>query len=152
MQDAINSEVVIIDKNGDTHYMGEVNSPVLHNDYLLKYINQYYPGEAEFDKVDETTHNRETVYHLLNMGNVVYLNGGYGGNIFVPDNISDAQVKAIYDLALDLGVQPVLLNYAPTTDLGFPMYQAIGNEEENLKEVMDEYVSRFGKHNSHLKR
>lgn len=152
MKEAINSEVVIIDRSGKPHYMGEVNSPILHNDYLLKYINRYYPNEEEFNGVNEDTHNRETVYHLLNMGDVVYLNGGFGGSIFLPEIINEPQIKAIYDLALDLGIQPVLLNYEPSTDLGFPIYQAIGNEEDSLKEVMDEYMSRLEEKNSHLKR
>lgn len=152
MQEALNSEAVIIDMNGKPHYMGEVNGDVLHNDCLLQYIDHYYPDDEEFDEVDENTYNRETVYHLLNVGDVVYLNGGYFGNIFLPNDMTEAQIKTIYDLASVLGDQPVLLNYEPTVDLGFPIYQAIGNEEDSLKEVMDEYMNRLEKNGSHLKR
>ena len=152
-KDAINSKVVIIDKNGDPHYMGEVTSIDLHNDYLLKYIDHYYPDDEEFYGVDENTYNKITAYHLLNVGDVVYLNDGYFGVIFVPENINELQIKAVYDLASDLGDQPILFNYDPTTDLGFLNYQAKGiDEDRNLKEVMDEYISELKVKNSHLKR
>ena len=37
-KEAINSKVVIIDKNGEPHYMGEVTSIDFHNDYLLELL------------------------------------------------------------------------------------------------------------------
>lgn len=152
-KEAINSKVVIIDKNGELHYMGDVSSIDLHNDYLLNYIDKYYPGDREFDEVDESTFNKITVYHLLNVGEVVYLNNGYFGNIFVPLSMTEAQIEAIYDLALYLGDQPVLFNYNPTTDLGFLNYQAKGiDEDKTLKEDMDEYINEWEMNNPNFTR
>lgn len=150
-EEVINSKVVIIDRNGNPHCMGEVSSFDLHNDYLLEYIDYYYPDEKEFEGVDENTFNRMTIFHLLNVGDVVYLNNGHIGNIFVPDNMTEAQIKTVYGLALYLGDQPVLFNYNPVdfTDFGFVNYQEIGiNEDKNLKEDMDKYLGEVEIKNS----
>ena len=147
---AIDSRVVIIDKDGTTHYLGSVKEIEFHGEYLMDYINEYYHGDTEFDGLDIGSPRDQFGYHLGKVGKATYFNGESYGVIYLPKDVSDAQIDSVY--ALDLGDQPVMVGFNPE-DYGFICYETIGmNGDYTLKEAMDEYTEKMKEMNSHLKR
>lgn len=136
--DAAFSLVIIIDRDGMPFYMGKFTDLKLHVEYLNMFLKQNYDG---FDDFDKSTPVNKVIDSLTGFGNVVFLNEKLFGAIFIPSDLNEKQVAAIYDLALEIGGKPVVLNQMANMDLGFPLYQVNDVDEgANLKEVMDKYL------------
>lgn len=139
MQDK--SKTIIINQSGDMKYIGNISDINKHINDLIDYIGDNYSEVEELSKIDEKTPRDMVAYHLINLGNVVYLDAGYYGVIFVPNSLTDKQVEEVYNLADDLKDEPVMLNHSPNIDFGFPMFVSIGiNGDISLKQAMDEYM------------
>lgn len=139
MNDNINSSlVIIIDKDGYTFDMGKLTDVKTHAEYLSKFLKQNYDG---FDGVDKSTPVNNVIDVLTDFGNVVFLNERLFGAIFIPNDLNGKQLSAIYNLSLEIGDRPVVLNQKPNMDLGYPLYQINSVDETvNLKEVIDKYL------------
>ena len=139
MNDNINSSlVIIIDRDGYTFDMGKLTDVKTHVEYLSKFLKQNYDG---FDEVDKSTPVNKVIDVLTEFGNVVFLNERLFGAIFIPSDLNDKQLSAIYNLSLEIGDRPVVLNQKPNMDLGYPLYQVNSVDESvNLKEVIDKYL------------
>ena len=137
-KNALDSRVVIIDKDGTPHYLGSVKEIEFHGEYIMDYIKEYFPSDKEFDGLDIGTTRDKFGYHLGNVGKATYFNGESYGVIYLPDDISDAQIESVYNL--NLGNQPVMIGFNPE-DYGFICYKTIGiNNDYTLKDAMDEYL------------
>lgn len=139
MNDNINSSlVIIIDRDGYTFDMGKLTDVKTHVEYLSKFLKQNYDG---FDEVDKSTPVNKVIDVLTEFGNVVFLNERLFGAIFIPSDLNDKQLSAIYNLSLEIGDRPVVLNQKSNMDLGYPLYQVNSVDESvNLKEVIDKYL------------
>lgn len=139
MNDNINSSlVIIIDRDGYTFDMGKLTDVKTHVEYLSKFLKQNYDG---FDEVDKSTPVNKVIDVLTEFGNVVFLNERLFGAIFIPSDLNGKQLSAIYNLSLEIGDRPVVLNQKSNMDLGYPLYQVNSVDESvNLKEVIDKYL------------
>ena len=120
--------IVIIDKDGESYHLGNVLEQGTHDEYLQDYF-----GDDKNDKMD-------IIYKLNMNGEIVYLNAGYFGLLYLYDEINEKQVSALYRLCDEIGDQVVGLNYDPE-DLGFIHYRTLATEEgTSLKDQVDEYL------------
>ena len=144
---AINCKVAVINPDGFVNYLGSIHEIEFHGEYLMDYIKEKYPMEEEFEDLDMGSHHDLFAYHLGNFGDAVYYNAEHYGVIYLPKDVTDAQIEAI--CALNLGNQPVELDFNPKY-YSFPCYETIGmGEGYTLDEAMNEYKSRFNSAHMH---
>lgn len=135
----MDSKVVIIDTDGYAHNMGHLDDPKVHAEYLSKFLKKNYDG---FDLVDSKTLVNELIDSLVGFGNVVFLNERLFGAIFIPSELNDKQISAIYDMYLAIGDLQVYVNQKPNMDFGYPLYQVNDMDQQyTLKEIVDDYMN-----------
>ncbi len=119
--------IVIIDKDGNSYRFGNLLEQGTHE------CLQDYFGDDKKNKM-------EIIYELNMNGEIVYLNAGYFGVLYLGDEINEKQISVLYKLCDEIGDQLVGLNYDPE-DLGFIHYKTLAAEEGmSLKEQVDEYL------------
>lgn len=107
----MNNLVTIIDKEGTTTYLGEINS-----EENIDRID-IYPRKIMHDYFEENYHINftdisydEYGYYFTLYGNVLYLNADSYGIVYVPDIMSIEQQEAYDKLVTGLN-KPVTLRY-----------------------------------------
>lgn len=133
----MNNLVTIIDKEGTTISLGEINSKenIYRIDIYHKQIMHDYLEEEYHVNFTDIT-NDEYGYYFTLYGNVLYLNGGSYGVVYVPDIMEEDQEKA-YNKLIDSLNQSITLRYN------------MNQEEEEIYFEEVEYGNRKLRNNNH---
>lgn len=138
----VNSKVAVIDKNGVLHMMGNVNEPGSHAIYFIEYLKKCYPN-INVDNLNIGSERHEFGYLFGKMGDIIYFNDVKTGMIYLPDEVTDAQVDTLYKI--DLGNQKVAIFYSPIDFGSFKSFSSIGIDEQSiLKSALNEYFGETG--------
>lgn len=120
----LDSKIIIIHKDGNLEYIGDVNKNVLHYAYLINYMKYIYGN----DDVRYLNFN-QAIYRLTDNGDVVFLNmiGGKQnvGDLFLPKVINDHQQESLLNLADYLSSYNVTISYNMYLDND----ELVGNQE-----------------------
>lgn len=107
----MNSLVTIIDKEGIITSLGNIDSTeniytidTFHSDEMHDYLAEKY-----FINLDSTSDD-EYAYYLTLYGNIVYLNSGKFGIIYLPDNMKDIQKRSYNEFVKNLN-QSLVVKY-----------------------------------------
>lgn len=145
-QNVLDSKVTVIDIKGIVHAMGRVNKSRYHIKYLIDYLEENYPN-IDISKLNIGSPRNYYGYIFGKLGNIIYFNDGGTGMMFFPDELTDAQLKTLYNLNLGNQKIAICFNFKSVDN-----YRMVGLEgESNLKDSMDAYMRQnIGK--SHLRR
>lgn len=145
-KDVINCKTAVIDSEGVIHVMGRSNESKYHIKYLLDYLEENYPN-IDISKLNIGSPRNYYGYIFGKLGNIIYFNDGGTGMMFFPDELTDAQLKTLYNLNLGNQKIAICFNFKSVDN-----YRMVGLEgESNLKDSMDAYMRQnIGK--SHLRR
>lgn len=120
----LDSKIIIIHKDGNLEYIGDVNKNVLHYAYLINYMKYIYGN----DDVGYLNFN-QAIYRLTHNGDIVFLNmiGGKQnvGDLFLPNEINDHQQERLLNLADYLSSYKVTISYNMYLDND----ELVGNQE-----------------------
>lgn len=120
----LDSKIIIIHKDGNLEYIGDVNKNVLHYAYLINYMKYIYGN----DDVRYLNFN-QAIYRLTHNGDIVFLNmiGGKQnvGDLFLPNEINDHQQERLLNLADYLSSYKVTISYNMYLDND----ELVGNQE-----------------------
>lgn len=145
-KDVINCKTAVIDSEGVIHVMGRSNESKYHIKYLLDYLEENY-SNIDISKLNIGSPRNYYGYIFGKLGNIIYFNDGGTGMMFFPDELTDAQLKTLYNLNLGNQKIAICFNFKSVDN-----YRMVGLEgESNLKDSMDAYMRQnIGK--SHLRR
>lgn len=137
------SAVIIIDKEGQEHKIGNLEDLNIyyHADYLKEYIINHYKEELEKMKIKEGEYLKEVHAWLLNyFGDIVYLNDGKEGYLFLPNELSEKQQQKLQELENLIGDQRGYLSYDGSIIDGEPIFKEI-EDEIKLKDKLQIYIN-----------
>ena len=145
-KDVINCKTAVIDSEGVIYVMGRSNESKYHIKYLLDYLEENY-SNISIGKLNIGSPRNYYGYIFGKLGNIIYFNDGGTGMMFFPDELTDAQLKTLYNLNLGNQKIAICFNFKSVDN-----YRMVGLEgESNLKDSMDAYMRQnIGK--SHLRR
>ena len=144
-KDVINCKTAVIDSEGVIHVMGRSNESKYHIKYLLDYLEENY-SNIDISKLNIGSPRNYYGYIFGKLGNIIYFNDGGTGMMFFPAELTDAQLKTLYNL--NLGNQKIAICFNLKNPNNYRMVGLEGNY--NLKNSMDAYMRQnIGK--SHLR-
>lgn len=102
MEDVSNYMAVVIEDNGNINYLGLDFSFSFHDECLIDYAKDKYPKVALFENIDYIDQPLVIVYYLTKLRNIVFTNVSVDdekrGMLYIPDSLTDKQIKPLNDL------------------------------------------------------
>lgn len=141
-QNVLDSKVAVIDIKGIVHAMGRVNKSRYHIKYLIDYLEENYPN-IDIQKLKIGSSRNYYGYIFSKLGDIIYFNdNGFNGDtgmMFFPDELTDAQLKTLYNLNLGNQKIAICFNFKSVDN-----YRMVGLEgESNLKEALNLYMEKI---------
>ena len=141
-QNVLDSKVAVIDIKGIVHAMGRVNKSRYHIKYLIDYLEENYPN-IDIQKLKIGSSRNYYGYIFSKLGDIIYFNdNGFNGDtgmMFFPDELTDAQLKTLYNLNLENQKIAICFNFKSVDN-----YRMVGLEgESNLKEALNLYMEKI---------
>ena len=137
-QNVLDSKVTVIDIKGIVHAMGRVNKSRYHIKYLIDYLEENYPN-IDISKLNIGSPRNYYGYIFGKLGNIIYFNDGGTGMMFFPDELTDAQLKTLYNLNLGNQKIAICFNFKNVDS-----YRMVGLEgDSSLPEALDLYMSKI---------
>ena len=141
-QNVLDSKVAVIDIKGIVHAMGRVNKSRYHIKYLIDYLEENYPN-IDIQKLKLGSSRNYYGYIFSKLGDIIYFNdNGFNGDtgmMFFPDELTDAQLKTLYNLNLGNQKIAICFNFKSVDN-----YRMVGLEgESNLKEALNLYMEKI---------
>lgn len=82
-----------------------------HLEVLKDYLYTYYDDLAKQVDADKFKTNEEIIVYLNVLNNIVYLHSFGYGLLFIPKNVSEDQIKLLYDLFDSMDKIPIHIVY-----------------------------------------
>lgn len=142
------------DIDGHVDFVGPIGECDYHVDCLLEYARDKYPDVSIFQRITDRCEPDVPIFFLTWLNNVVYINisgnrvGKYG-MLFLPDEISEKQLKLIYELAKQIPKAHVDIVYDMDFDDGFVESKEFNYERgKGFEETLNEFLKKVNQKKS----
>lgn len=135
------------DVDGHIDFVGPIGECDYHVDCLLEYACEKYPNVSIFSRIRSLSSCEPDVpiFFLTWLNNVVYINisgnrAGKYGMLFLPDEISEKQVAAIYELCKQIPMSHVDIVYDMDFDDGYVVSKEFNYKNgHGFEELLDDF-------------
>ena len=142
------------DVDGHVDFVGPIGECDYHIDCLLEYAREKYPNVSIFQRITDRCEPDVPIYFLTWLNNVVYINisgnrNGKYGMLFLPDEVTENQMKEIYELVKQIPKAHVDIVYDMDFDDGFVISKEFNYERgKAFEESLNEFFKKFNQKKS----
>ena len=131
--------------DGNIDFIGLAKENVYHIDCLIDYGKKKYPGHKGFQALNDRYTVEAPIFYLTCLDNAVYLNipdekiGKYG-LLYLPDELSDAQIKSLHKLAKQIPRINLEICYNMRVEDGLIQYDNLDDKDsKNFEDMLNAY-------------